>query len=64
MLTPSRVKLLRTDSEYEDLALGVSNQLCQGFSGGASGKEPAGQCRRLKRQGFNPWVGKIPQKRA
>ena len=26
---------------------------------GASGKEPACQCRRLKRQGFDPWVGKI-----
>ena len=27
--------------------------------GGASGKEPTCQCRRRKRQGFNPWVGKI-----
>ena len=23
-------------------------------------KEPACQCRRHKRQGFNPWIGKIP----
>ena len=30
------------------------------FPGGASGKEPACQCRRHKRIGFNPWVGKIP----
>ena len=30
------------------------------FPGGASGKEPAGLCRRLKRLGFDPWVGKIP----
>ena len=30
--TFKRVKLLQTDSNYEDLALGVSNQLCQGFS--------------------------------
>ena len=29
-----------------------------------SGKEPACQCRRLKRSGFNPWVGKIPWRRA
>ena len=29
------------------------------FPGGASGKEPACQCRRCKRGGFNPWVGKI-----
>ena len=27
--------------------------------GGASGKELACQCRRRKRQGFNPWVWKI-----
>ena len=32
-----------------------------GFPGGASGKEPACQCRRHKRHGFNPWVGKILQ---
>ena len=25
-----------------------------------SGKEPACQCRKHKRRGFNPWVGKIP----
>ena len=31
-----------------------------GFPGGASGKEPACQCRRHKRQRFDPWVGKIP----
>ena len=31
-----------------------------GFPGGASGKEPACQCRRHKGCGFNPWVGKIP----
>ena len=35
----------------------------KGFPGGASGKEPACQCRRLKRGGFDPWVGKIPWKR-
>ena len=27
-------------------------------------KEPACQCRRLKRLGFHPWVGKIPLRRA
>ena len=26
---------------------------------GTSSKEPTCQCRRLKRQGFDPWVGKI-----
>ena len=35
-----------------------------GSPGGASGKEPACQCRRRKRLGFDPWVGKIPWRRA
>ena len=30
---------------------------------GASSKGPACQCRRFKRCGFKPWVGKIPQSR-
>ena len=30
------------------------------FPGGASGKEPACQCRRCKRYGFDPWIGEIP----
>ena len=29
------------------------------FPGGATGKESACHCRRRKRLGFNPWVGKI-----
>ena len=32
--------------------------------GGASGKEPTCQCRRQKRCGFDPWVGKIPWRRS
>ena len=36
----------------------------QGFPGGTSGKEPACQCKRHKRCRFNPWVGKIPWRRA
>ena len=32
--------------------------------GGASGKEPTCQCRRGKRCGFDPWVRKIPWRRA
>jgi len=32
-----------------------------GFPGGTSGKEAA--CRRQKRLGFDPWVGKIPWRR-
>ena len=34
-----------------------------GFPGGINGKEPACQCRRLKRCGLNPRVGKIPWRR-
>ena len=34
-----------------------------GFSGGASGKEPACQCRRPKRLAFDPWVRKIPRRK-
>ena len=35
----------------------------RGFPGGASGKEPACPCRRPRRRGFDPWVGKIPWRR-
>ena len=35
-----------------------------GLPGGTSGKEPACQCSRCKRLGFDPWIGKIPQRRA
>ena len=32
--------------------------------GGTSGKEPTCQCRRYKRWRFDPWVRKIPWRRA
>ena len=35
-----------------------------GFPGGTSGKEPACQCRRHKRWGFDAWIWKIPWRRA
>ena len=35
-----------------------------GFPGGASGKEPACQCRRCKKCEFDPWTGKIPWRSA
>ena len=43
-----------------------SSDVCSSdlFPGGASRKEPACQCRRRKRHGFDPWVGKIPWRRA
>ena len=34
------------------------------FPRGTSGKEPICQCRRSKRHGFSPWIGKIPWRRA
>ena len=34
------------------------------FPAGASGKEPAWQCRRHRRCWFHPWVRKIPWRRA
>ena len=34
-----------------------------GFPDGASGKEPARQCRRCKRYKFDHWVGKVPWRR-
>ena len=44
--------------------LQVTKEHFMGFPGGASGKEQACQCRRHKRRRFNPWVGKIPWRRA
>ena len=35
-----------------------------GLPGGASGEEPTCQYSRFKRHGFNPWVRKIPWRRA
>ena len=35
----------------------------KGSAGRASGKEPACQCRRQKRHGFDLWVGKVPWRR-
>ena len=35
-----------------------------GFPGGASDKETTCQCSRVKRHEFDPWVRKIPWRRA
>ena len=40
------------------------DRLPKGFPGGARGKEPVCQCRRLKSSRFDPSLGKIPWKRA
>jgi len=36
----------------------------KGFPVGASGKQPSCQCMRLKRHRFDPWIRKIPWRRA
>ena len=46
-------------SRFEEIWTG-----CWGFPCGSSGKEPVCQCRRLKKRGFEPWVRKIPWRRA
>ena len=46
------------------MGLKDNGALSLGFPGGTSGKEPACQCRRHKRPGFDPWVGKIPWRKA
>ena len=42
----------------------ILSPLLWGFPGGAGGKEPTCQCRRHKRLRFDPWIGKIPWRRA
>ena len=70
-LRPCRAKHLRAVCDGEIVCVCVLQEWdCQGdfliwcdpmgFPGGTSGKEPTCQCRRLKRHGFDPWVGKIP----
>ena len=54
----SRTRLMRLSSSSS------RRGLLMGFPGGASGKGPACQCRKHKRCGFDPWVGKIPWRRA
>ena len=39
-------------------------EVCIGLPGGASGKEPACQCRRCQRRKFDRWVRKSPWRRA
>ena len=43
---------------------GATFQLLSLVPGGDRGKEPTCQCRKCKRYGFDPWVRKIPWRRA
>ena len=66
----SRQKNPKQKSEYK----GCSGKICKdkkwvlcwgkGFPAGLSGKESTWQCRRHKRCEFDPWVRKIPWRRA
>ena len=53
----SNIKSHRIEILYPSL---MEPKLLKAFPGGASGKEPACQC---KRRGFNPWVWKISWRR-
>ena len=61
---PQGGKLGKQDTRPEGSELHVGSKEVWGLPGGASGKELACQCRRHERHGFNPWVGKIPWRRA
>ena len=51
-------------SNLQELVMDREAWHAMGFPCGASGKEPICQCRRHRRRGFNPWVWKIPWRRA
>ena len=53
----------RVGHDCSDLAAAAARDVWS-FPCGTSGKEPACQCRRHKRSGFDTWVGKIPWRRA
>ena len=55
----SRTRLKRLSTSSSSIDINIPD-----FPGGTSGKEPTCQCRRHKRCGFSPWVGKIPWKKA
>ena len=56
----------RNHSQSEQRAFNKELQIGKRWLGAPrwlSGKEPACQCRRHRRLGFNPWVGKISWRR-
>ena len=54
------VYVLDTDTPMSKPHVNQFAMVTKGFPSGSAGKEPACQCRRCKRRGFNPWVRKIP----
>ena len=72
-ISPSNEYLGLTGTHHSDLYMYICIGMCcicicsciyMGFQGGASGKEPACQCRRHETCGFDPWVRKILWRRA
>ena len=64
-LDQSRATSLHTHSSFPlEKELDYGPTIYTGFPGTTSSKEPTCQCRRCKRHGFDPWVRKIPRKRA
>ena len=59
-----RPLLLPPSGSFPMSQLFTSDGQSTGVPGGTSGKELTCQCRRHKRHRFNPWVGKIPWRRA
>ena len=51
---------LASGSLLDFFFVGVTVYNSLDFPGGVSGKEPACQCRKPKKQGFDPWVRKTP----
>ena len=47
-----------------DISYTWDSMICEGFQVATSGNESTCQCRRHKRHGLYPWVGKIPWRRA
>ena len=52
---------MREVMQVKCLVQGLATRICSIRA--SHGKEPNCQCRRFKRCGFDPWVGKIPLRR-
>ena len=50
--------------DHKELDMAEQHSVFKRFPGGTNGKEFTCQCRRCKRCGFDPWVRKIPWRRA
>ena len=61
--SPMCQSLLLVQSSFIHVSFLIIQFLLMGFAG-AYGKESVCQCRRYKRRGFDPWVRKIPWRRA